>query len=83
MGHGTVEIQTRRKRCLGRNLACQDSFEFFDHTSMLACNDHGGNHHVGITLPPAMLLAQTFHHGRTGGIEYDHVKLGKHLLGIE
>ena len=30
-----------------------------------------------------MLLAQTFHHGRAGGVEYDHMELGKHLLRIQ
>jgi len=33
MGHGTVEIKTRGKRWLDRNVSCQARFEFFDHTS--------------------------------------------------
>jgi hypothetical protein len=33
--------------------------------------------------PPAMLLAQTCHHRRTGHVKHDDVELGKHLLGID
>src|SRR2546428_1396666 len=34
MGHGTVEIKTRGKRWLDRNVSCQARFEFFDHTTL-------------------------------------------------
>ena len=53
------------------------------HQDMLARNDHGGNHEVGIALPSAMLLAETFHHRRTGNVKYDDVKLGEHLLCVQ
>ncbi len=52
------------------------------HQDMLARDDHGGNHQVSIALPPAMLLAQTFHHGRAGDVKHHDVELGEHLLRV-
>src|SRR5215470_57010 len=42
---------------------------------MLARDNHRGNHQVSITLPPAMLLAETFHHGRAGHVKHDNAEL--------
>lgn len=53
------------------------------HENMLTRDDHGGNHQVGITLPPAMLLAETCHHCRAGPVTHDNVELGEHLLRVQ
>ena len=51
------------------------------HENMLARDHHDGNHQVGIALPPAMLLAQTFHHGRAGNVKHHDVEaLSTYLL---
>ena len=53
------------------------------HQNMLARDNHGGNHEVGIALPLAMLLAETFHHGCAGAIKHHDLELCKHLLRVK
>jgi hypothetical protein len=53
------------------------------HQKMLTREDHDGNHQVSIALPPAMLLAETFHHRRAGTVKHDDVELGEHLLRVQ